>query len=263
MTISHIAIAQRPASNGEPNVEGERHGATFTSFETHQGCSISCLILVEGKIKNVQTDNGSEFHFDAACESMDLPQYWSRPRNPKDNAVNERFNRTIQDEFLAFGNMTADTVAFNRRLTEWLVEYNFRRPHQALNYMPPVSFTFKYHKVLPMYRSSPLLLPKSPAPLYYCSDEVLLSSNGSLDAPDEFSRTPLFIDFPRECRSPETLLCEFQKSHCNGQYEIPGSVREALFIDVAQLCPILVQVLMGSSEMGFSAPASCRLPCST
>ncbi len=39
-------------------------------------------------------------------------------------------------------------------LPECLVEYNFRRPHQALGYLPPISFTFKYHKVLPMYPSS-------------------------------------------------------------------------------------------------------------
>lgn len=42
----------------------------------------------------------------------------------------------------------------NRNLTEWLVEYNFRRPHQALGYLPPINFSFKYHKVLPMYPSS-------------------------------------------------------------------------------------------------------------
>ena len=41
-------------------------------------------------------------------------------------------------------------MAFNRRLTESLVEYNFRRPHQALYYMPPIPFTFKYHTVLPI-----------------------------------------------------------------------------------------------------------------
>jgi antitoxin ParD1/3/4 len=43
--------------------------------------------------------------------------------------------------------MTADTAVFNHNLTEWLVEYNFRRPHQSLGYLPPISFTFKYHKV--------------------------------------------------------------------------------------------------------------------
>jgi transposase InsO family protein len=130
-------------------------------YATHSSASATDFlkrlhILLDGKIENVQTDNGSEFHrhFDAACDSLNLAHYWPRPRTPKDNAVNERFNRTVQDEFLAMGNLTADTVAFNRRLTEWLVEYNFRRPHQSLNYMPPISFTFKYHKVLPMYPSS-------------------------------------------------------------------------------------------------------------
>jgi transposase InsO family protein len=113
-------------------------------------------LLLDGKIENVQTDNGSEFHkhFDNACASLGLEHYWSRVRTPKDNAVNERFNRTVQDEFLSLGNMTADTVQFNQRITEWLIEYNFRRPHQTLNYMPPMNFIFKYHKVLPMYPSS-------------------------------------------------------------------------------------------------------------
>ena len=113
-------------------------------------------ILLDGRIENIQTDNGSEFHkhFDEACYKLGLEHYWSRVKTPKDNAVNERFNRTLQDEFLNLGNMTADTVEFNRRLTEWLIEYNFHRPHQTLNYLPPMNFTFKYHNVLPMYPSS-------------------------------------------------------------------------------------------------------------
>ncbi len=130
-------------------------------YTTHSSASARVFLyrlhlLLDGKIENVQTDNGSEFHrhFDAACQELNLPHYWSRVKTPKDNAVNERFNRTLQEEFVAFGNMTADPEEFNRRLTEWLVEYNFRRPHQALNYLPPISFTFKYHKVLPMYPSS-------------------------------------------------------------------------------------------------------------
>lgn len=113
-------------------------------------------LLLDGQIENVQTDNGSEFHrhFEQVCEKLRLEHYWSRIKTPKDNAVNERFNRTLQEEFIEMGNMTDDTVEFNKRLTEWLIEYNFRRPHQALGYMPPINFTFKYHKVLPMYPSS-------------------------------------------------------------------------------------------------------------
>jgi transposase InsO family protein len=130
-------------------------------YTTHSSVSAQdflhrLYLLLDGKIENVQTDNGSEFHrhFDAACQSLNLAHYWSRVKTPKDNAVNERFNRTLQDEFVSMGNMTTDTVEFNRRLTEWLIEYNFRRPHQALGYMPPINFSFKYHKVLPMYPSS-------------------------------------------------------------------------------------------------------------
>ena len=114
------------------------------------------VYLLDGKIENVQTDNGSEFkkHFSRTCTDLGIPQYHSRVKTPKDNAVNERFNRTLQEEFLIFGNMTSDTELFNQRLTDWLVEYNFRRPHQTLDYMPPINFHFKYSKLLPMYPSS-------------------------------------------------------------------------------------------------------------
>jgi len=112
--------------------------------------------LLDGKIENIQTDNGSEFklHFDTALTRLNIPHYHSRVKTPKDNAVNERFNRTLDDEFLAMGNLVSDTTLFNQRLTEWLVEYNFKRPHQTLGYLPPINFHFKYHKVLPMYPSS-------------------------------------------------------------------------------------------------------------
>lgn len=112
--------------------------------------------LLDGKIANIQTDNGSEFHkhFDTICQKLNIPHYWSRVHTPKDNAVNERFNRTLQEEFIQLGHATTDTTVFNRHLTEWLVEYNYRRPHQSLDYMPPINFHYKYHKVLPMYPSS-------------------------------------------------------------------------------------------------------------
>jgi transposase InsO family protein len=113
--------------------------------------------LVNGKIENVQTDNGSEFHgeFEKAVEALGLNHYWSRVRTPKDNAGNERFNRTLSEEFMQMGNMTPDPSEFNRRLTEWLVEYNFTRPHQALGYSTPINFIYK--------RSPNLVLPMSPS----------------------------------------------------------------------------------------------------
>lgn len=112
--------------------------------------------LLDGKIENVQTDNGSEFkkYFAQGLVKLNIPHYHSRVRTPKDNPDNERFNRTLQEEFIEMGNMTDNCHEFNQKLTEWLIHYNFERPHQTLDYMPPINFSFKYHKVLPMYPSS-------------------------------------------------------------------------------------------------------------
>jgi transposase-like protein len=116
------------------------------------------LYLVKGKIENIQTDNGSEFHkdFEEAVEKLNLKHYWSRPRTPKDNAVCERFNRTLQEEFIDLGNYSSDVDKFNPNLTEWLIEYNFNRPHETLEYETPINFN---KQVLPMYPSSTCYLP--------------------------------------------------------------------------------------------------------
>ena len=112
--------------------------------------------LFDGKIENIQTDNGSEFekYFREAAEKLSLTQYHSRPKTPTDNPFDERFNRTLDEECIQMGNMTADCEAFNRTLTDWLIEYNFKRPHQALGYMVPVLYHYQYQKVSPMYPAS-------------------------------------------------------------------------------------------------------------
>src|SRR3989344_3101706 len=112
--------------------------------------------LFDGKIENITRDNGSEFRgpFDAGLSELRIAGYFSRVKTPTDNPADERFNRTLQDEFIALGNMTADCDVFNRKLTEWLIEYNFKRPHQTLGYEVPVEYHYKYQKVSPMYPSS-------------------------------------------------------------------------------------------------------------
>ena len=96
--------------------------------------------LLGEKITKVGHDNGSEFkkHFQAVCEELGIAQYHSRPKTPKDNPENERFNRTLQEEFIDLGNFHSDPEVFNKYLTEWLVEYNFIRPHKSLNYRTPM-----------------------------------------------------------------------------------------------------------------------------
>ena len=114
--------------------------------------------LYKAKIENLQTDNGSEFmgYFEKSIQALPqtIQRYFSRPRTPKDNSIDERFNRTLEEEFIQLGNFTPDLDIFNKRLTKWLVEYNFNRPHQSLGYQTSVEFHFEHHKVLPIYPSS-------------------------------------------------------------------------------------------------------------
>lgn len=107
--------------------------------------------LVDGQMPRVGHDNGSEFEklFKRACEELKIEQYWSRVRTPKDNPQNERFNRTLQEEFIQLGNFHPAPEVFNRELTEWLIEYNFYRPHEALGYQTPLEFVH----LSPMYSS--------------------------------------------------------------------------------------------------------------
>lgn len=114
--------------------------------------------LTKGEIINLHHDNGSEFKkdFEKACRELSLPQYYSRVRTPKDNAVLERFNRTIQEEFVEMIDIgLEDTGEFNQMLLDWLIEYNSIRPHQALDYKSPLQYidTYLNNRVLPMSSS--------------------------------------------------------------------------------------------------------------
>ena len=110
--------------------------------------------LLDGKIENLQTDNGSEFekYFAQACKNLEIERYYNRPRTPKDNPVNERFNRTLEDEFVSMGKFHENPEICNHRLTEWVIEYNFKRPHETLGYETPINFN-NSARVSPMYPS--------------------------------------------------------------------------------------------------------------
>jgi hypothetical protein len=47
----------------------------------------------------------------------------------------ERYNETLECEWLYNFNLSLDPAELNHRLTEWLIEYKFNRPHQSLAYL--------------------------------------------------------------------------------------------------------------------------------
>lgn len=116
------------------------------------------MYLVQGKIHLIHSDNGAEFQgaFERALKALGILQVYSRPRTPKDNPALERFNWTLQDEWLSLSQVGLDRIEeANKDLTEWLVEYNQERPHQALDYLSPLEYAQEhYFQVLPMWSAS-------------------------------------------------------------------------------------------------------------
>jgi len=111
--------------------------------------------LLDNKIINAHQDNGPEFAkcFKELCKKLNITQYHSRPQTPKDNPVCERFNQTLEYEWLREGNFTPNVALFNSRLKEFIIEYDFTRPHEALDYLTPMEFAIKYKQVSEMYPS--------------------------------------------------------------------------------------------------------------
>jgi putative transposase len=96
------------------------------------------------QIKRIQTDNGSEFDnlFREYAERQNIIHFHNYPRCPKMNAVVERFNRTIQEDFIDWNRemMVEKINGFNEKLIEWLLWYNTERPHQTLRQIPPMQY---------------------------------------------------------------------------------------------------------------------------
>jgi transposase InsO family protein len=119
------------------------------------------VYLTDGKLKIIHSDNGSEFEgeFEESCHDLHIFQIYSRVRTPKDNPSLERFNWTLQDEWLSLSETGLDNLEeANLDLTNWLIEYNFKRPHQSLDYQTPIKYALKY---------KPEVLPMSPARTMY------------------------------------------------------------------------------------------------
>lgn len=95
-------------------------------------------------LTHIQTDNGSEFakHFEVLLEKAGVVHFHTYPRCPKMNSEIERYNRTLSDAFISRNRklLAHDIDEFNRRLMEWLLWYNTRRPHWTLGLISPLRY---------------------------------------------------------------------------------------------------------------------------
>jgi putative transposase len=93
-------------------------------------------------IKAWHNDNGSENlkELSQYLEDEQIPQYFSRPRTPEDDAYVERLIGTIERECIEQGILTFDLMEQQQIIDEWLVQYHTFRPHQSLGYLTPQAF---------------------------------------------------------------------------------------------------------------------------
>lgn len=97
------------------------------------------LISWRGKPQTIRVDNGPEFtskDFELWCAGRQIAIQYIQPGKPMQNGFIERFNGSYRKEVLnAYAFFELDEV---RMITEqWMEEYNYRRPHEALQNRTP------------------------------------------------------------------------------------------------------------------------------
>ncbi|MCK5491261.1 MAG: transposase [Candidatus Pacebacteria bacterium] len=100
------------------------------------------------KIKAVQTDNGSEFHkfFRDYLKEKKAVHYWNYPGQPYRNGHVEKYNRTIQEEFVDWNESLLEYPnKFNEKLMDWLIWYNTKRYHWSLDLQSPVDYMINHN----------------------------------------------------------------------------------------------------------------------
>lgn len=93
-------------------------------------------------IHTVQTDNGSEFMhvFDAFCTTNQIRHVWTYPKHPKVNGVIERFNRSLQEEWLdMYQDELLEPERANQRIAQYLYFYHNDRIHESLGNQTPAA----------------------------------------------------------------------------------------------------------------------------
>lgn len=111
-----------------------------------------------GRPELIQTDNGVEFTarytselnskrikpakmagFEAVLFDLKIPHYLIKPRTPQHNGKVERFHRTLLRWVHAMDLHGRPMIEIDRAIQTFVHWYNFKRPHSALNYLPPAA----------------------------------------------------------------------------------------------------------------------------
>jgi putative transposase len=88
----------------------------------------------------IRVDNGPEFishALDEWCRSNHISLTYIQPGKPMQNGYVERCNGSIRKELLN-ANVFYTLKDVREKIEEWMLDYNYHRPHESLNYKAPV-----------------------------------------------------------------------------------------------------------------------------
>lgn len=126
--------------------EGNREGLAIevgTSLPASRILRVlSQLVALYGRPNRLRLDNGPELTSQALtewCAQRGIGLQYIQPGKPVQNAFIERFNRTYREEVLN-AYLFHSTHEAQQLSDAWLVDYNERRPHDALGRVPPLTY---------------------------------------------------------------------------------------------------------------------------
>ena len=121
------------------------------------------LVHSYGLPKVIQVDNGPEFTSKALDEwahRRKVKLQFSRPGKPTDNPFIESFNGRFRQECLNQSWFVSIEDA-QRKIEEWRIDYNERRPHSSLENSTPAAFLGAWRQIQQAEKLTDLLDQKS------------------------------------------------------------------------------------------------------
>jgi len=119
----------------------------------------------KGYPNSIRVDNGPEFisaHLELWCKRYNIELDFIRPGKPIENARVERFNGSMRRELLDCHIFTSLSEV-REKIEEWMFDYNYHRPHEALGNLSPIEFLKRHNNIMhPIKRtkSRKVFIPK-------------------------------------------------------------------------------------------------------
>ena len=84
-----------------------------------------------------------------------ITHYWNYKGQPYKQGHIEKYNRTIQEEFIDQNKIWLDNIGeFNEKMLEWILWYNTKRYHWGLDLTSPVDYLLNNDMVSNMRRTN-------------------------------------------------------------------------------------------------------------